>query len=147
MTTTALKRLTLVVLFLALALTSFSSAQAELVGYWNFDEADTGLLPVMDQQDGNHGSFEGSATRTAGLVGLGAALFDNTAAAGVNVGPGTDNNFSVTEGITIEALIDVAAPMCYAADVAVARADLRAARAATSGRLWAGLGLYNKPAQ
>jgi uncharacterized lipoprotein YddW (UPF0748 family) len=40
--------------------------------------------------------------------------------------------------------IDVAVPMCYAADQAVARADLRMARAATSGRLWAGLGLYNK---
>ena len=40
--------------------------------------------------------------------------------------------------------IDVAAPMCYAADPAVARADLRVARAATTGRLWAGLGLYNK---
>lgn len=40
--------------------------------------------------------------------------------------------------------IDLAAPMCYAADPAIARADLRAARAATTGRLWAGLGLYNK---
>ena len=40
--------------------------------------------------------------------------------------------------------IDVAAPMCYAADPAVARADLRTARAATASRLWAGLGLYNK---
>ncbi len=44
-----------------------------------------------------------------------------------------------------EGTIDVAAPMCYAADTRIARSDLRVARAATSGRLWAGLGLYNKP--
>ncbi len=30
------------------------------------------------------------------------------------------------------------------AGLPIARADLRTARAATTGRLWAGLGLYNK---
>ncbi len=42
-------------------------------------------------------------------------------------------------------LIDLAIPMCYAPDPAVVRADMEAARGATRGRLWAGLGLYNKP--
>jgi len=44
-----------------------------------------------------------------------------------------------------ERVIDVAVPMCYAADKKIARADLAVARGATGGRLWAGLGVYNKP--
>ena len=44
-----------------------------------------------------------------------------------------------------DGLIDVAVPMCYAANDRLARADLAAARAGTTGRLWAGLGVYNKP--
>lgn len=42
-------------------------------------------------------------------------------------------------------IIDVAVPMCYAPDAPVVRSDLEVARAATRGRLWAGLGVYNKP--
>jgi len=84
---------------------------AGLISYWDFDEA---AGPVeghtldfaYDRQDGNDGSFQGGATRTAGLVGLGAAQFGNAGGMGVNVGPGTAGNFSVTDGITVEALID-----------------------------------------
>jgi uncharacterized lipoprotein YddW (UPF0748 family) len=42
-------------------------------------------------------------------------------------------------------VIDVAVPMCYAADSDIARTDLAVAREATGGRLWAGIGVYNKP--
>lgn len=44
-----------------------------------------------------------------------------------------------------ERVIDVAVPMCYAADTEIARSNLAVARGATGGRLWAGLGVYNKP--
>jgi uncharacterized lipoprotein YddW (UPF0748 family) len=49
------------------------------------------------------------------------------------------------DGWLRDGLIDVAVPMCYAANDRLSRADLAAARAATTGRLWAGLGVYNKP--
>ncbi len=42
-------------------------------------------------------------------------------------------------------VIDVAVPMCYAPQEDVVLADLKAARDASDGRMWAGLGLYNKP--
>ncbi|HWN80930.1 MAG TPA: family 10 glycosylhydrolase, partial [Candidatus Udaeobacter sp.] len=42
-------------------------------------------------------------------------------------------------------VIDVAVPMCYAADSEIARSNLAVARESTGGRLWAGLGVYNKP--
>jgi uncharacterized lipoprotein YddW (UPF0748 family) len=44
-----------------------------------------------------------------------------------------------------ERVIDVAVPMCYAADSEIARSNLAVARESTRGRLWAGLGVYNKP--
>jgi uncharacterized lipoprotein YddW (UPF0748 family) len=44
-----------------------------------------------------------------------------------------------------DGLIDVGVPMCYAPDAPVVRSDLEVARAATDRRLWAGLGVYNKP--
>ena len=60
---------------------------------------------AYDRQNSNDGQFQGNATRTAGLVGLGAASFDNSGGTQVALGSGTDNNFSVTAGITVEALI------------------------------------------
>jgi uncharacterized lipoprotein YddW (UPF0748 family) len=44
-----------------------------------------------------------------------------------------------------DGVIDIGVPMCYAPDTPVVHADLEAARVGASGRLWAGLGLYNKP--
>ncbi len=78
---------------------------ASLVSYWNFDESASGTAPALDQIDSNNGTFLGSASHTAGLTGTGAALFNNTIPDEVNVGAGTGNNFSVTTGITVEALI------------------------------------------
>ena len=82
--------------------------QEGLISYWNFDTAETpdsGTEPAQDQPGGNIGMFEGTATRTAGLIGVGAGQFNNAAGDAVNVGPGLENNFSVSDGITIEALI------------------------------------------
>jgi hypothetical protein len=82
----------------------------DLVGFWDFDEA---AAPVQgftlnfayDRKGDANGVFEGTAARTAGIVGQGAALFDNMPATAVNVGNGGTNNiFSVTTGIAIEAL-------------------------------------------
>ena len=79
--------------------------QEGLVSYWNFDEEATGIDPVQDQPGGNLGVFESTAERTSGLIGSGAAQFNNTGGDAVNVGTGDDNNFSFDTGITIEALI------------------------------------------
>ena len=78
---------------------------ASLVSYWNFDESASGTAPALDQVDSNNGTFLGSASHTAGLIGTGAALFTNTIPQEVTVGAGTGNNFSVTTGIAVEALI------------------------------------------
>lgn len=48
------------------------------------------------------GAFEGTSARTTGLIGTGAATFDNTPGSGVNVG---NEGFEATSGIAIEALI------------------------------------------
>ncbi len=81
-----------------------------LVTYVDFDEANApgngGMLNfAYDRQGANNGRFEGKATRTNGLVGKGAAQFDNSAGTQVALGAGVDNSFSVTQGITVEALI------------------------------------------
>lgn len=83
---------------------------AGLVSFWDFDEA-SGPVPgnsislAYDRAGGgNHGGFTGIATRTAGLVGTGAARFQDTNGEGVFVGPGIGNNFASPGGITIETL-------------------------------------------
>ncbi|MEZ5328504.1 MAG: LamG domain-containing protein [Verrucomicrobiales bacterium] len=48
------------------------------------------------------GSFEGGAGRTVGLIGTGAATFDNSAGAGVNVGM---DGFTAVTGLAVEAVI------------------------------------------
>jgi len=79
------------------------------VSYWNFDEASSGVGTVYDLLDGNDGSFLNGATRTAGLIGPGAALFNyGQQAVHVGNGVGKQNDFSFTTGITIEALIQPA---------------------------------------
>ena len=73
------------------------------ISYWNFDEAASGTATALDRVDSNNGTFLGGASRTAGLAGLGAANFNHNN--GINVGSGTGNNFSVSNGISVEALI------------------------------------------
>ncbi len=80
---------------------------ASLVSYWNFDESATGTGTAWDQIHANNGTFAGTATRTAGLVGIGAARFNDQNADAVNVGTGwngLNNQFSFSTGIAIEAL-------------------------------------------
>ncbi len=86
------------------ALAGIAEAFVTPVSWWTFDESNTGTGTAFDQVDSNPGTFQGTATRTAGLVGLGAALFNNLNGDAVNVGPGTGNNFSTTTGISVEAL-------------------------------------------
>lgn len=81
-----------------------------LVTFIDFDEAaapgDQGILDfAYDRASENNGSFQGAATRVPGLIGLGAASFDNTGGTQVALGPGVDDSFSAVEGITVEALI------------------------------------------
>ncbi len=83
---------------------------AGLVTYVDFDESDGpgqgGALDfAYDRQGSNDGRFQGNAVRTTGLVGVGAASFDNTPGTAVALGPGVDNSFSTVDGITVEALI------------------------------------------
>ena len=73
-----------------------------LVSWWSLDEASG---QALDAAGGNHGTLGSGARRTAGLAGAGAIDFDNTVNAFVNVGSGAGNNFSVTSGITIEAVV------------------------------------------
>ena len=71
-----------------------------LVHFWNFDEAASGTGTAENLYGtANHGSFLGGATRTAGLVGTGAAQFNGTNGDAVGVGP---ENFSFTTGLTVE---------------------------------------------
>ena len=60
---------------------------------------------AYDRQGSNDGRFQGTATRVPGLIGKGAAYFDNMNGTQVSLGQGVDNSFSVTNGITVETLI------------------------------------------
>lgn len=60
---------------------------------------------ARDALGGNTGIVGEAVTQVAGLLGPGALDFDNTAASIVDVGPGVNDNFSVTAGIAIEALV------------------------------------------
>lgn len=81
---------------------------ASLVTYVNFDESASGTGTAFDQAHNNNGTFQGTATRNAGIIGLGAARFNNVSTDAVNLGnglKGVDNLFSFNTGITIEALV------------------------------------------
>lgn len=77
-----------------------------LVGYWSFNNgevpANSGTAAALIQRGsgsaGQDGVFLGTATRTDGIVGGGAAQFNNGSADGVNIGM----NFSFSSGLTIE---------------------------------------------
>jgi hypothetical protein len=71
-----------------------------LVSYWSFDEPSGAAL---DPFSGNNGTLGARTSRVAGLTGSGAVSFDNTQDSFVNVGAGS--SFTVTAGVTIEALI------------------------------------------
>ena len=79
-----------------------------LVTYINFDESASGTGIAFDQVHSNNGTFQGTATRNAGIIGTGAARFNSGNADAVNLGngfKGLDNLFSFNTGITIEALV------------------------------------------
>ena len=76
----------------------------DLISYWSFDEAASGITSAIDSEGGNNGLFGGAATRTAGLIGIGAASFPGFNGNTVNTGPGIGNNYSVSTGITVEAV-------------------------------------------
>lgn len=79
-----------------------SYPQAGLVSYWSFDEV-SGL--ALDPISGNNGILGAGAMRIPGLVGPGAIAFNNQPSSYVDVGPGVNNSFSVTTGVTIAAVI------------------------------------------
>jgi hypothetical protein len=82
---------------------------ASLRTYIPFDESASGTGIAFDQIHANNGTFAGASTRTAGLIGVGAANINNSA--GVNLGNGQDgvnNLFSFTSGVTVEALFSSA---------------------------------------
>jgi hypothetical protein len=74
-----------------------------VVSYWNFDEA---FGPAIDRADSNDGLLAAGATRGPGLVGSGAVNFADSSAAYINVGAGNNNNFSVSTGVTVEAVLE-----------------------------------------
>jgi hypothetical protein len=78
------------------------SVPAGLVSYWSFNE--TSGTSALDQAGQNQGTL---GTGVAHLsAGIGRALsFNGTSDAYVNVGSGSSNNFAVSSGITIEALL------------------------------------------
>ena len=73
------------------------------VSYWTFDEANTGTTGALDHAGNNNGVFQGTAVRTDGLVGVGAAQFPAAAPDAINVGTG-GGDFSFGTGMTIETL-------------------------------------------
>ncbi|MGJ8691822.1 MAG: LamG-like jellyroll fold domain-containing protein [Thalassotalea sp.] len=75
--------------------------------YWPFDSNSDRVIDLAGDAYGLTGS---GAKRVNGLVGTGAFEFDNSASARLNVGSGggtapATGSFSVTDGVTIEALI------------------------------------------
>ncbi len=76
-----------------------------LVSYWSFDEAASGTNGIADLVSGNNGLLRGGASRTNGLISVGAVFLKNGNADGVNVGTGRVSSFSFTTGITVAAWI------------------------------------------
>src|SRR5262245_40886612 len=74
-----------------------------LVSYWNFNESSG--TAALDQAGQNHGTL-GSGVARASSPGVVRSLsFNGTSNAYVNAGPGVGNNFSVSSGITLEAVL------------------------------------------
>jgi hypothetical protein len=83
-----------------------STVNAELVSYWPFEEgvSEPGLI-TFDATDDNDGTLGATAMRAPGLVGVSAVRFDNTNSSFINMGPGVNDTFATTTGISVEALI------------------------------------------
>ncbi len=85
------------------------------LGFWcyqnagqdiRFDNVQVEYTPVTtDFTGGNNGLLGTDVTTAEGLIGDGALAMQNSTGSFVNVGPGKGNNFSVTDGITIEAVM------------------------------------------
>ncbi len=78
-----------------------------LFGFWDFNEAamvDPDFLIdfAYDRKADRNGTFQGTVTRVPGLIGLGAAMFNDTNGDSVNVGT---EGFSFTDGIAVEAVV------------------------------------------
>ena len=81
-----------------------------VVTFVNFDEGagpnESGVLDfAYDVARDNNGSFLGNAARQTGIVGVGALELDNSGGSHVSLGPGNSNDFSVTKGVAVEAMI------------------------------------------
>lgn len=72
--------------------------------YWNFDESSTGTGTAYDQVGSRDGTFTGSAQRTTGLVGVGAAEFFGASSDAVQISSG-GGVFYYTTGVSVEAII------------------------------------------
>lgn len=75
--------------------------------YWSFESTSD---RAVDSAGNAHGLISEGATKSSGLLGQGAFYFNNTEHARIDVGSGggtalATGSFSVTEGVTIEALI------------------------------------------
>lgn len=77
-------------------------AEAALTHYWPFNESNSGTGDATDSAGGSTGTFAGQAVRTTGIVGAGAARFNDTGSTAVTVGA---TGFSYTTGIAIEAVV------------------------------------------
>ena len=84
---------------------NITNAPVGLVSFWDFNEA-AGPVPsntlnfAYDRVGTNDGTFAGTATRTTGIVGVGAGQFNDINGDGVNVGSAIGG----TSGIAIEAV-------------------------------------------
>ena len=75
---------------------------AGVLSYWNFDESGS---VAQDKVGGHSGSLVGAGlSRTPGLVGAGALLFDSNGKGAVVLGRSQTNLLSVKTGFTLEAL-------------------------------------------
>jgi hypothetical protein len=93
----------LLTLSIILAFSPIGSA-ASVISYWNFDETDGNSF--IDSFGDNNGVLGSGITRVPGIIGSGALSFANTSNAYADVGLGVGNNFSVTDGISITAVIN-----------------------------------------
>jgi hypothetical protein len=81
---------------------------AGLAAYYDFNEA-SGPVPgfkldfAYDRQGSIDGKFQGNATRGAGLIGPGGAIFSDASNGSVSLG--TSDAFTVSDGLSVEALI------------------------------------------
>lgn len=75
----------------------------DVISYWSLDQTSGSMT---DLAGGNNGTLGSGATRVPGIVGAGAASFNNTSSAFISVGSGSvGTSYAATQGITVEAII------------------------------------------